>query len=276
MAHFASGDSPCTRRSIISQITCKSGNGWSNNNHTEFATLCTRPDTRLNDCLADGVMHWLLLIAGSCDEELVFNINVMLSFGNQFFVCVLNAVLGKDATAPIGTTSHDLSMNRSLRLTQSLVSNRSERVTNVFANGMLGSLDRNEIFVFALSALQGNPIETLISLVLIALAKVPAKHEMLSNVVDAWADDAHGNVVPRHATIISLAELVLCPIIDTLEIHDSVVVVILPGKDGILDTRWSHVRERMLLCVPSAKAKIKTTNEGKVEVNDDELLVMGL
>ena len=52
---------------------------------------------------------------------------------------------------------------------------------------------------------------------------------MLSNVVDTGHDEAHGNVMPGHAAILGFAEFILFPVLDVLEVHDSVVVEILTG-----------------------------------------------
>jgi hypothetical protein len=48
--------------------------------------------------------------------------------------------------------------------------------------------------------------------VFIAFDKVPPSHKMLRNVVDAWANNTERNIVPRHATIVFLVQLVLVPL----------------------------------------------------------------
>lgn len=51
-----------------------------------------------------------------------------------------------------------------------------------------------------------------VSFVFIAFDKVPPSYKMFGNVVDAWANDTERNIVPRHATIVFLIQLVLVPL----------------------------------------------------------------
>lgn len=107
---------------------------------------------------------------------------------------------------------------------------------------MLRSLDSNNVFVLTFATFKDKPVNFLISLVFIAFDEIPSENEVLCNVVNAIPYNAHSDIVPRHSTEICFAKFVLTPVIDSLEIHDSIVVKILTGEDFILNTGWVDIR----------------------------------
>jgi hypothetical protein len=80
--------------------------------------------------------------------------------------------------------------------------------------------------------------------------------------------------MPRHASIVGLAQLVTLPIFDILEVHDAVVVEVLSRENFVFDTGGVSIGQWVLHLIPTTKAKIQTSDEGKVEVDDDKLFVM--
>lgn len=97
---------------------------------------------------------------------------------------------------------------------------------------------------------------------------------MFGDIIDTRSNDTHGYIMPWHASIVSFAQFVALPVLDVLEVHDSVVVKVLSGEDLILDTRRMGISQWMLPLIPATEAKIQTSDEGKIEVNDDKLFMM--
>jgi len=178
-------------------------------------------------------------------EELVLDVDKVLGVSNHFAIRVLDTVLGEDATGPICTTSHNLSMHGALiivlRWTSRLPFQWSQRVVDVLSHRVFGALGANEIFVLALTTLQSQPIVTVIPLVFVALAEVPSQDEVLGYVVDARPDDTHGDVVPWHTAKVGFAEFVALPILDTLKVHDAVVIEVLTRPDFVLRTSRVYI-----------------------------------
>ena len=145
---------------------------------------------------------------------------------------------------------------------------------DVLSNRMLRPLDCNQVLIFTFTALKSKPVEAFITLVLVTLDKVPTQLEVLGDVVDTRSDDTHSHIVPWHATVISLAQLVTLPILDVLEIHDAVVVEILSREDLILNTGGVSIGQWVLHLIPTTKAKIQTSDKGQIEVDNDEFFVM--
>jgi hypothetical protein len=270
-------DLPSSSGSVVSQITSESRNGRNNDDDSELAAFLACSDTSINDGLADLVVDGCLLFSSRSNEELVLDVNKVLCVSDDLTVCVLNTVLSQDTTRPIGTASHELCMDGALDVARvrsaSLDVHRRDGVVDVLSNRMLRPLDCNQILILAFTALESKPIETLITLVLVTLDKVPAQLEVLGNIVDTRSDDTH-SIVPWHASIISLAQLVALPILDVLEIHDTVVVEVLSRENFVLDTGGVSIGQWMLHLIPTTEAKIQTSDEGQIEVDDDKLLMM--
>jgi len=271
-------DLPSSSSSIVSQITSKSRNGRDDDDDSELAAFLTCSDTSIHDGLTDLIVDGCLLLSSCSDEELVLNVNKVLCVSDDLTVCVLNAVLGQDTARPIGTASHELRMDGALDVARvrssGLDVHGRDGVVNVLSNRMLRPLDCNQILIFAFTTLKSKPVETLVTLVLVTLHKVPAQLEVFGDIVDTGSDDTHGHVVPWHASIISLAQLIALPILDVLEIHDAVVVEILSREDLIFDTGRVSIGQWVLHLIPATEAKIQTSDEGQIEVDDDKLLVM--
>lgn len=147
-------------------------------------------------------------------------------------------------------------------------------MVDVFTDRVLRPLTTNEVFVVTLATLHSQPVISRVPLVLVAFAKVPSQYKVFSDVVDARSDETHADVVPWHATEVGLTQLVVLPVINTLEIHNTVIVEVLTWPGFILRTCWVNICQRMLLGIPSTEASVETTNKGKIVVNDDELFVM--
>ena len=161
-------------------------------------------------------------------------------------------------------------------MAQSLGRHRGLRMVHILANGMLWSLYPEEILILPVPTFEGQPIESGVALVLVPFAVVPAENKMFGNVIDTGTNDAHGNVMPRHTSVLGFAQFVVCPVVDTLEVHDAVVVEVLTRENGVIDAGRRHIGKRVLLGVPPAKAYVKTTNESQVVVNHNEFFMMGL
>lgn len=145
---------------------------------------------------------------------------------------------------------------------------------DVIANRMFGSLDTDKVLVLSFPSCHCEPIISIVTLVLVALDKVPAKHKVFCNVVHARTNDTHRNVVPWHPSVVSLGDFVVLPVINILEICNSIVVEILTRPYFVLDSTWVTASERVVSCVPAAEAKVKSSDERKIVVDDDELLVV--
>src|SRR5690242_16036718 len=82
------------------------------------------------------------------------------------------------------------------------------RMVYVLTNGKLWSLYANKVFILSFFSFHGNPIISLVSLVLVTLYEVPAESEVLSDIVHGWADQTHRNVMPGHAAVLELVEFI--------------------------------------------------------------------
>lgn len=271
-------DLPSSSGSIVSQITSESRNGRDDDDDSELATFLACSDTSIDNGLTNLIVDRCLLFSSCGDEELVLNVHKVLRVSDDLTVCVLDTVLGQDTARPIGTASYELRMDGALDVSRvrsaGLDVHRRDGMVNVLSNRMLRPLDCNQILIFAFTTLKSKPIETLVTLVLVTLDKVPTQLEVLGNVVDTRSDDTHSHIVPWHASIISLAQLVTLPILDILEIHDAIVVEVLSREDFIFDTGGVGIGQWVLHLIPTTEAKIQTTNESQIEIDNDELLVM--
>ena len=82
----------------------------------------------------------------------------------------------------------------------------------IFANRMLRSLHSYYILVFAISTFKAQPVDSLVSLVLVTLYEIPPQDEMLCDVVDARTNYTHVHVMPRHAAVVCFAQLIVHPV----------------------------------------------------------------
>lgn len=84
---------------------------------------------------------------------------------------------------------------------------------------------------------------------------------MLGDIVDTVTRQAHGNIVPGHASKISFVEFVVLPVVHALKVHNPVVVEVLAGENLMLDTGRVDVGEWMLVVVPSTETEINATDK---------------
>lgn len=56
-----------TRRFVLSEISCESGNGWDDNDDSEFPTGLASSHTCIDDGATDGIKNGGLLVASSRD-----------------------------------------------------------------------------------------------------------------------------------------------------------------------------------------------------------------
>ena len=96
---------------VLTQIPCKTWDGRNDEDHAEFAVFFAGSDTGVDDCAADSVVDGRLLFTSSGDEELIFNVDIMLGVLDHFSVRVLNAVVEKDSATPVVTASNNLRMD---------------------------------------------------------------------------------------------------------------------------------------------------------------------
>lgn len=94
---------------------------------------------------------------------------------------------------------------------------------------MLGTLYRNEIFVGvgtigAGSRTHAEVVNSLVPFVLVPLDEIPSQDEMLCNVDYTLSNQSHGDIVPRHSSVVSLIQFIVGPILYGLEVHDSTTV----------------------------------------------------
>ena len=119
-------------------------------------------------------------------------------------------------------------------------------MVDVVSHWVLRSLHADQILVFAGTSGHGQPVVAVIALVFVALAEIPTKNKVLGNVVDGRANETHCYVMPWHATKLGLGELVGLPVFHRLEVHNAVVVEVLPGEDLILHTSRVGIRQGVL------------------------------
>lgn len=110
---------------------------------------------------------------------------------------------------------------------------------------------------------------------------IPALDEMLGNVQYSWTFEGHmnlstmksirckynkkivkTNIVPGHPCVVLDREGVADIVIYILEIHDAGVVIILTREEGPGEIGGMNIGKGMRMSVPTAKAKIKTTESG--------------
>jgi hypothetical protein len=77
----------------------------------ELTVLFYRTYHGVHDSPADSIFDRGLLVARSCNEELVFDIDVMLYAADDLAIGILDRVLGKDTARPVGAGLHHLGTN---------------------------------------------------------------------------------------------------------------------------------------------------------------------
>ena len=82
-------------------------------------------------------------------------------------------------------------------------------------------------------------------------------------------------IVPRHTSGIKDADTVVRILFDFLEVEHTSIVVVLPREQSFREVGRMDIRQRVGVGVPSAKAKIETTDTGTVLVYNYNFFVMG-
>lgn len=124
---------------------------------------------------------------------------------------------------------------------------------NVLTARVHWPLNRDDVFIFACTTLEHEPIDMFDALILVPFHEVPPEDEVFCDVVDTVSDHGKGDVVPWHSAMFGLAEFVVLPVFDAFEIHDAVVVEVLSWEYFVLYTGWVHVCQGMLVCIPSSE-----------------------
>lgn len=268
-------NSTCAHGSVVSEIPRKARDGGNDNDYPEFSAFFTRSDASVDDGPTNCIVYGGLFFTCGCYEELVLDVDVVLRIPYDFTVGVLYTMFCENTAAPVSTAADNLCMDGSLVLMRPrLCFTRCQRMMDVFSYGMLGSLDSDQVLVFPFPTFHGQPVEAVISLVLVTLDKIPAKNKVLCNIVHAISDHTHGHIMPRHTSVICLAELIRLPVFHGLEIHDAIVVEVLSREHFVGNTCGMYVGTGMLSVVPSPEAEIQASNKGQSVINHDELLMM--
>lgn len=147
---------------------------------------------------------------------------------------------------------------------------------NIVSTWIFWTLHANEVLILSLLAFHNEPVNGPIALVLVSLDMVPPQDKVLRDIVDTVSDQGKRYIVPWHAPKLTLAELVLLPVVDGLKVHDPIVVEVLAGEDFVLDADRVNVCQGVLVAIPAPKAGVEASDECKLVVNDDEFLVMSL
>ena len=268
-------DSTRAHRSIVSEITRKARDGGNDDNYPEFSAFFTRFDASIDYGPTNRIVYRSLLFPCCCYEELVLDVDKVLRIPDNRTVSVLYTMFCENPAAPISTAADNLGMDGSLVLMRPWLGfTRCQRMMNVFSYGMLGSLNSDQVLVFPFPTFHGQPVESVIALVFVTFDEIPAKNKMLCNIIDAISDDTHGHIMPRHPTVICFTELIRLPVFDGLEVHDTIVVEVLPREHLVGNTGGVYIGTGMLSIVPSPEAEIQASNKSHGVINHDELLMM--
>jgi len=81
--------------------------------------------------------------------------------------------------------------------------------------------------------------------------------------------------VPGHIARVCLTEGILLPVLDILEIHNTVVIEVLARPYLVGDSIRVHIGQGVLIVVLPAEAEVKPADESHLVVDDNELLVIG-
>lgn len=107
----------------------------------------------------------------------------------------------------------------------------------------------------------------LANIVLLVIDEIPAIDEMMAQILYGVAMKRYGDVRPSHTRASSAVKLVLESLRHIAEIHDTSIIVILAREYCQIEVRGMRVRDGVLVCVPSTKAKVQASHECKAPVN---------
>jgi hypothetical protein len=111
--------------------------------------------------------------------------------------------------------------------------------------------------------------------VLFVVDEIPPLHEMGLQIFDHRAAHAQRDVGPAHARVLCSIQLVVLPVHDVVEVHDSGVVVVLAREDDPVKVAGMHVGDGVLVGVPSSEAQVQAAHERDAAVYQTQFLVMG-
>lgn len=90
---------------------------------------------------------------------------------------------------------------------------------------------------------------------------------MTAQVFDDSTMQTDGDIRPSHARHCLTVQLILLPVDDIMEVEDPRVVVVLTREDSLVDILGMRIGDRMLVCVPAAKAHIEAAHESNLPVD---------
>jgi hypothetical protein len=80
--------------------------------------------------------------------------------------------------------------------------------------------------------------------------------------------------MPWHTRRLKWRKGVAGILINFMEVHNTSIVVVLAGEEGLIEFSGVNISQRMVVSIPSPEAKIQATDSRKVIVNNDDLLVV--
>lgn len=94
-------DGSCAETVISVKISCEGGNSWHKNNDFVLVSAPICSNNALNDGGSDFVSDRILLVACGSDEELILDVDEMLTVPNDLYVGICNGVLLRQLIQPI-------------------------------------------------------------------------------------------------------------------------------------------------------------------------------
>lgn len=101
---------------VIGQITSETGHRGDDNEHLVLLTRLGRPQDSFHDRSADLVLHGLLGVTSGSDEELVLDVDEMLTVADDRSVGIGDGVLRRGTVAPFRAATHNLAAHVATRL----------------------------------------------------------------------------------------------------------------------------------------------------------------
>lgn len=114
-----------------------------------------------------------------------------------------------------------------------------------------------------------------IKVVLLAPDVVPPVGEVKLQALGDGPDQRDADIRPAHPRELCAVKLVLLPLVNSLEVVDSCVIVVLTREDDSVHIAGVVVGDGVSAGVPTAEAGVEATHEGNVAVNQAQLLVVG-
>jgi hypothetical protein len=118
-------------------------------------------------------------------------------------------------------------------------------------------------------------VVSLTNSILLPVDKVPSLGKVVFQILNNRAFEGNADVGPSHSAVELAVELVVLPVLHVLEVHDTSVVVVLPGEDDLIQISRVCVGDAVLVRVPSPITEIQTSHEGDVAINQTQFFVMG-